>query len=127
MSREIVKTDKAPKPVGPYSQAVKVNGFLYCSGQVAIVPETGDVLKDADIPTQTKQVMSNIGEVLKEAGVGYDSIFKSLIFLTNMGDFPEVNKVYGEYFPSNPPARSCVAVKELPLGVKVEIEVIAQL
>ncbi len=122
--KKIIETSKAPAPVGPYSQAVEVNGFLYCSGQIAINPESGELVL-GNISSETTQVMQNVKAVLDEAQLGFENVFKTAIFLTSMSDFKAVNEVYAEYFKTNPPARSCVAVKELPKGVNVEIEVIA--
>lgn len=125
MSKTVVETKKAPAPVGPYSQAVKLpNGFLYCSGQIALDAESGEVLLGS-VSEQTKKAMENLREVLTVAGYGFSDIFKTTIFLTDMNDFAEVNEVYAGYFQKEPPARSCVAVRALPKGVNVEIEVIA--
>ena len=121
---EIIKTDKAPAPVGPYSQAIKVGNMLYCSGQVPINPETNEV-ELGTIPEQTTLVMKNVGAVLSEAGLDYKNIVKTTIFLSDMGNFAAMNEVYATYFSENPPARSCVAVKTLPKNVDVEIEVLA--
>jgi len=125
-SIKVTQTPDAPKPVGPYSQAVAVDGFLFCSGQVAIDPKTDQVSK-ADVGTQAKMVMENIGAVLREADLDYKNIVKTTIFLTDMSDFATVNEVYAQYFSkgSSFPARSTVAVSGLPKGVKVEIEVVA--
>lgn len=122
--KKIIVTKKAPAPVGPYSQAVEANGFLFCSGQIAINPETNQVLQGG-IPEQTELVMKNISAVLEEAGLNFGNVVKTTIFLTNMSDFPVVNEIYAKAFPSTPPARSTVAVAGLPKGVQVEIEVIA--
>ena len=117
-------TKKAPAPVGPYSQAVEVNGFIYCSGQVPIDPATNDVL-NGSVEEQTRLVMRNIDAVLKAADLSFANVCKTTIFLTDMGDFATVNEIYERYFTDNPPARSCVEVSGLPKGVNVEIEVIA--
>lgn len=122
--KKIIRTNDAPAPVGPYSQAVQVGDFLFCSGQIPIDPQSKAVLK-GDIQEQTQRVLKNIEAVLKEAGFQFSNIVKSTIFLTDMSDFAKVNEIYSPYFQSEPPARSCVAVKQLPLGVNVEIEVIA--
>lgn len=122
--KQIIYTKSAPHPVGPYSQAIKVGDMLYCSGQIPIDPATNEVVKTS-IEQQTELCMSNVGAVLKEAKLGYQNIVKTTIFITDMTHFPKVNGVYGKYFEENPPARSCVAVKELPKGVDVEIEVLA--
>lgn len=98
--------------------------MLYCSGQIPIEPQTNEVVKQS-IEQQTELVMKNVGAVLKEAGLGYGNIIKSTIFITDMANFPKMNSVYEKYFKENPPARSCVAVKELPKGVDVEVEVLA--
>lgn len=120
MAKEIIFSDKAPAPIGPYSQAVLVNGTLYVSGQIALTEaEAGD--KKAE----TKQVMENIGHILTAAGLTYAHIVKSSIFLKNMDDFGLVNEIYGAYFESNPPARETVQVAKLPKDVNVEISVIA--
>ena len=119
-----VSTDKAPAAIGPYSQGIIANGFLFASGQIPIIPETGEIAQ-GDILVQAKQVMKNVGEILKEAGTDYESVVKTTCFLAEMSDFAAFNGVYEEYFTGKP-ARSCVAVKELPKGVLCEVEVIAQ-
>lgn len=122
--KKIILTERAPAPIGPYSQAVEVNGFIYCSGQIAIDPAKNEVIQ-GDVRAQAELVMKNIGGVLEKAGVSFQNVFKTTIFLTDMKDFTAVNEVYGQYFKENPPARSTVAVSGLPKGVQVEIEVIA--
>jgi 2-iminobutanoate/2-iminopropanoate deaminase len=122
--KKIILTKNAPAPVGPYSQAVAMGDFLFCSGQISIDPKTNEVFT-GDIKTQTEMVMKNIEAVLNEAGLNFNNIFKTTIFLTNMGDFAQVNEIYGRYFKEAPPARSTIAVAGLPKGVNVEIEVIA--
>ena len=124
MAKKIHETKNAPAPIGPYSQAVEVGGFLFCSGQIAIDPATGE-LNNGTVTEQTELVMKNVGAVLEAAGYSFDNVVKTTIFLTDMADFPAVNEVYGRYFKSAPPARSTVAVAGLPRGVKVEIEVVA--
>ena len=119
-----VLTDKAPAPIGPYSQAVKAGGFLFCSGQVAIDPATSKLV-EADVSGQTEQVLKNIGAILDAAGLDFSAVIKTTIFLADMADFAAVNTVYGSYFSANKPARSTVAVAGLPLGARVEIEIIA--
>ena len=120
MAKEIIFSEKAPAPIGPYSQAVLVGGTLYVSGQIALKEaEAGDVKAEA------KQVMENIGHILSAAGLTYAHIVKSSIFLKNMDDFGLVNEIYGAYFESNPPARETVQVAKLPKDVNVEISVIA--
>ncbi|MBR7100737.1 MAG: RidA family protein [Clostridia bacterium] len=120
-----IATDKAPAAIGPYSQAVVSGGFVFTSGQIAIVPTTGNV-EASDIVGQTEQVMKNLGEVLSAAGSSYDKAVKTTCFLADIKDFAAFNEVYGKYFSSKP-ARSCVAVKDLPKGVLCEVEVIAEL
>lgn len=121
---EKIHTDKAPAAVGPYSQAVKANGFVYISGQGGINPETGKIV-EGGVEKETEQAMKNIEAILKEAGTDFSKVVKTTCFLANMGDFQAFNKIYAEYFTGKP-ARSCVAVKELPLGFLVEVEVIAE-
>lgn len=120
--KEIIYTNKAPEPVGPYSQAIKVNGFLYCSGQIAINPETNQFV-DGDIIEQTNQVMKNIEAVLAQAGYSFNDVIKTMCFLDNMSNFAAFNEIYAKHFVSKP-ARSCVEAK-LPKNAKVEVEVIA--
>ena len=122
--KKIIHTTNAPAAIGPYSQAVEANGMLFISGQVAIDPQTGKVT-EGGITGQTEQVMKNIGAILKEAGYDFTDVIKSTCLLSDMGDFAAMNVVYGKYYPENPPARAAFAVKELPLGVLVEIETIA--
>jgi 2-iminobutanoate/2-iminopropanoate deaminase len=124
MTKETIQTDSAPKAIGPYSQAVKVNGFVFVSGQIAVNPETGDLV-EGDIGVQTRQVLSNVRAVLAAAGVSLENVAKTTVFLTDMGDFAAMNDVYATFFPSNPPARACVEVRGLPKGVPVEIEAVA--
>ena len=120
---KIVATEKAPKALGPYSQGYVHNGVLYTAGQIAINPEVNDV-EATTIEAQTEQVCKNLGEVLKEAGTSFDNVLKTTCFLADMADFAAFNAVYEKYFTSKP-ARSCVAVKDLPKGVLCEVEVIA--
>ncbi len=124
MIKKIIHTDHAPKAVGPYSQAVQLGNFLFCSGQISIDPKTQDVFT-GDIKTQTEMVLKNIDAVLSQAGLHFSDIIKTTIFLTNMSDFSVVNEIYATKFKTDPPARSTVAVSALPKGVNVEIEVIA--
>lgn len=123
MSKTIYTPD-APEALGSYSQAVVTGGLVYTSGQIAINPATNEI-EAQDIEGQTTQVMKNLGAVLKEAGSSFEKAVKTTCFLRNMSDFASFNKIYGEYFTSKP-ARSCVAVRELPKGVLVEVEVIAE-
>ena len=120
----IINTDKAPAAIGPYSQAVSVNGILYTSGQIPIDPATGKLV-EGDIRVQAEQVMKNLGAVLEAAGSSFDKAVKTTCFLADMNDFAAFNEVYGKYFTSLP-ARSCVAVKTLPKNVLVEVEVTAE-
>lgn len=123
-TKKVILTEGAPKPIGPYSQAIQVGGILFCSGQIPIDPKTGTVTA-TDIEGQTRQVMLNIEAVLKAAGGHWDSVVKTTIFLQSMGDFAKVNEIYSQYFKQAPPARSTVEVARLPKDVRVEIEVIA--
>lgn len=120
---KVVYTDKAPAAIGPYSQAIILNGVLFTSGQIPVDPATGEINGDI-IETQAEQVMKNLGEVLKEAGSSFEKAVKTTCFLADMGDFAKFNEVYAKYFV-NKPARSCVAVKTLPKNVLCEVEVIA--
>lgn len=123
--KTIIRSMQAPKPVGPYSQAVEAGGFVFCSGQISIDPKTDQVL-NGPVEQQTRQVIENIQAVLKEAGLSLNNVVKSTIFLTSMNDFQAVNEVYAKYFVEETPARSTIAVSALPKGVNVEIEVIAK-
>lgn len=124
MSQKI-HTDNAPEAIGPYSQAVVSGNMLYTSGQIAINPASGEV-EASDVEGQTLQVMKNLGAVLEAAGSSFDKTVKTTCFLADIADFAAFNKIYGEYFTSKP-ARSCVAVRDLPKGVLVEVEVIAEI
>lgn len=126
MTLKVISTGKAPAAIGPYSQAVQAGELLFCSGQIALDPATGE-LTPGDAMSQTVRVMNNIAAVLLEAGAGFDNVIKTTIYLLDMGDFGVVNEVYGRYFSGHKPARSTVAVKSLPRGALVEIEVIAHL
>ena len=121
---KVVYTEKAPAAIGPYSQAMILNGVLFTSGQIPVNPATGEINGDT-IETQAEQVMKNLGEVLKEAGSSFEKAVKTTCFLADMGDFAKFNEVYAKYFV-NKPARSCVAVKTLPRNVLCEVEVIAE-
>lgn len=122
--KKIYVTEAAPKPIGPYSQAVMANGMLYCSGQVAIDAITGDFL-NGSVEAQTEKVFQNIEAVLASAGLHFRDVVKTTVFLQNMNDFPVFNSVYAKFFSEAPPARSTVAVAALPKNALVEIEVIA--
>lgn len=124
MPKQIIKTDKAPAPIGPYNQAVKANGLLFMSGQVAFIPATGE-LELSSIQAETHQVMKNLEAVLSEAKLTFAHVVKTTIFLSDMSLFAQVNEVYGSYFTGDYPARETVAVKGLPRGVNVEITMIA--
>jgi len=124
--KDIVLTDKGPKPIGPYSQAVKANGFLFASGQVALDPRTNEFI-GGDIRQQTERAMENIKAVIEAAGSNLHHVVKTTVFLKDMNDFTAMNEAYGKYFPAAPPARSTVQVARLPKDALVEIEVIATL
>lgn len=121
---KVISTPNAPAAIGPYSQAILAGETLYASGQIAIDPATGN-LAGATIEEQTTQVMKNIGQILCAAGLAYSNVVKTTVFITDMSSFGTVNKIYGEYFTENAPARSCVEVKSLPKGALIEVEVIA--
>ncbi len=122
--KEILHTELAPAAVGPYSQAVAANNMIFTSGQIPIDPKTGKI-EATTIEEQTEQVMQNLHCVLAEGGVAFDRVIKTTCFLADMNDFAAFNSVYGKYFPEGAPARSCVQVAALPMGAKVEVEVIA--
>lgn len=122
--KKTISTDKAPKAIGPYSQAVEANGTLYLSGQIAIDPETGKLI-EGDIKEQTEQVMKNIGTVLEAAGYSFRDVVKSTCLLNDMNNFAAMNEVYGKYYPTYPPARVAYSVVKLPLGALIEIDTIA--
>ncbi len=126
MEKTIVSTKKAPAALGPYSQAVKVGNLLFTSGQIPLDPATGELVVD-DIKKATERSMENLRAVLDEAGTSFDKVIKAVIFLKDMNDFASVNEVYGKYFTSNPPARSCVQVAKLPKDVPIEIELVVTL
>src|SRR6266511_5688735 len=117
-------TSEAPAAIGPYSQGIRTGRFLFCSGQIPLDPESGEIVS-GDIATQTRRVLDNIGAVLKAEGLAFENIVKTTIFLTDLADFQTVNETYGSYFKQQPPARSTVQVSALPKGANVEIEVIA--
>ena len=122
--KRIIHTTNAPAAVGPYSQAVEAGGTLYISGQIPLDPATGK-LAAGGISQQTEQVMKNIGAILKEAGYAYEDVVKSTCLLSDMANFKAMNEIYANYYPAEQPARAAFAVKELPLGVLIEIETIA--
>jgi len=121
-----ISTDKAPAAIGPYSQGIVAGDYLFASGQIPIIPETG-AIAEGDISVQAEQSLKNVGEILKAAGATYDNVVKTTCFLADMNDFAAFNEVYGKYFTTTLPARSCVAVKTLPKNVLCEVEVIAYL
>ena len=124
MTREVVQTDNAPKAIGPYEQAIKANGFIYTAGQIPIDPKTGNFV-EGGIASQTRQVLENLKAVLEAAGSSLDRVVKATVFLTNMADFAAMNDVYAQYLGSAKPARSTVAVAELPRGALIEIDFVA--
>jgi 2-iminobutanoate/2-iminopropanoate deaminase len=119
-----VSTAQAPKPIGPYSQGVISGGLLFCSGQIALDPETGELV-DGDVAAQTERVLQNLIGVLRAAKMGPENVVKSTVYLTDMADFPRMNEVYAKYLGAKPPARTTIQAAGLPRGVKVEIDVIA--
>jgi 2-iminobutanoate/2-iminopropanoate deaminase len=124
MEKKIIRTDNAPAPIGPYNQAVQFGNLLFVSGQIALDPATGALVQD-NIQAETTKVMENLKAVLQEAGMDFSNVLKTTIFLMDMGQFAQVNEVYGSYFTENPPARETVQVAGLPKGVNVEISVVA--
>ena len=124
MSKRIIYSNNAPKPVGPYSQAVESGGFVFLSGQIPINPETGKVVS-GDISLETEQVFKNIKAVLEAAGLNVSNIVKTTVYLTDLSQFSQVNEVYKSFFENEAPARSCVGVSSLPKGVNIEMDVIA--
>lgn len=122
--RDVVLTDRGPKPIGPYSQAIRANGFLYVSGQVALDPKTGELV-GADVAQQTERTLQNLKGILEAAGSNLHHVVKTTVFLKDMNDFAAMNEVYGKFFTLAPPARSTVQVARLPKDALVEIEVIA--
>jgi len=121
-----VETADAPQAIGPYSQGIKANGFLFTSGQISLDPQTGQMTA-TDVVAQTHQVMSNLGAVLAAEGLTFANVVKTTLFLTDLGDFQPVNEAYATYFESDPPARSTVQVAALPKGARIEIEAVAAL
>ncbi len=124
MSKEIISTEHAPAAIGPYSQAVRANGFVFLSGQIPLDPATGQMV-DGDIEAQTRRVMENLAAVLAAAGTSFEQVVRATIYLVDLADFAKVNAIYGERFPSAPPARATVQVAALPRGAKVEIDLVA--
>jgi len=124
MEKKIIRTNNAPAPIGPYNQAVQFGNMLFVSGQIALDAASGELIQ-GDIQAETKKVMENLEAILAEAGMDFSNVLKSTIFLMDMGQFAQVNEVYGGYFGENAPARETVQVAGLPKGVKVEISVVA--
>ena len=124
MPTKYVSTSAAPQPIGPYSQGVISGGFLFCSGQIALDPETGELVQ-GDVAVQTERALLNLIAVLREAKMGPENVVKATVYLTDMADFPMMNEVYGRYLGKTPPARTTIAAAGLPKGVKVEIDVVA--
>ena len=124
MTREAIRTDAAPKAIGPYEQAIKINGFVFTAGQIPIDPKTGNLV-EGGIAAQTRQVLENLKAVLDASGSSIDRVVKATVFLKNMSDFPRMNDIYAGYFGNSKPARSTVAVAELPRGALVEIDLVA--
>jgi len=124
MKKKVIQTEKAPKAIGPYSQAIQAGSFLFLSGQIPLDPKTGELVK-GDIRQQTKQVLENLKGVLESEKLEMKDVVKVTIFLKDIGDFNQVNEVYATYFPSSPPARSTVEVSKLPRNAEIEIEAIA--
>jgi 2-iminobutanoate/2-iminopropanoate deaminase len=126
MSRQVIYTDRAPKPIGPYSQAIVANGFVYVAGQGPIDPATGQ-LAPGGVVEQTTQTLKNLSAILQAAGTSLENVVKTTVYLHAISDFQQMNKIYAEYFRANPPARTTVGNLDLPLGILVEIEAIAVL
>ncbi len=124
--KKIIFTEKAPKAIGPYSQAIGIESLVFTAGQVGLIPETGELI-EGGVEAQTRQVLANLKAVLEAADSGLNFVIKTTVFLKDMNDFPKVNAIYGEFFSANPPARSTIAVAALPKGALVEIEAIALL
>ncbi|MFL7871654.1 MAG: RidA family protein [Anaerolineales bacterium] len=122
--KKIIKTDKAPQAIGPYSQAVRTESMVYTAGQIGIDPATKELVSGG-IEAETRQVLTNLKQVLEAANSGLNYVVKTTVFLRDMADFPKLNAIYADFFPENPPARSTVAVAALPMGVAVEIEAVA--
>ncbi len=122
--RTVISTELAPKAIGPYSQAIRANGFVFCAGQTPIDPAVGKLI-EGDVQAQTRRVLQNLGAILEAAGTSLSRVVKTTVFLTDMANFKAMNEVYAEFFAEHPPARSTVAVAGLPLGAQVEIECIA--
>jgi 2-iminobutanoate/2-iminopropanoate deaminase len=125
MKREAVRTDRAPKAIGPYEQALRVDGWVFTSGQIPLDPKTGTIV-ERGIGAQTRQVLDNLRAVLEAAGTSMSRVVKTTVYMTSLADFQKMNEVYAEYFPQDKPARSTVGVAALPRGAMIEIDVVAQ-
>ena len=125
MSKRVINSERAPRAVGPYSQAIAAGGFVFVSGQIPIDPDTGKLVESADVGDHVRRVMANLQAVLEAAGSGFERVVKATIYLANMADFPAVNRVYATYFGDAPPARATVQAGALPLAARVEIDVVA--
>lgn len=126
MTKQIFQTDKAPQPVGTYSQAVRVGNLLFVSGQVPIDPDSGELVK-GNFKDRARQVLTNVKNIVEAAGTNMNCVVKTNVYLTDLSNFAEVNEVYEEYFPSEPPARAAMQVSKLPLATDIEIECIAEI
>lgn len=122
--KKVISTVEAPQAIGPYSQAIEAGGFVFVSGQIPLIPATGELV-EGSVEVQTARVLENLKAILEAAGSSLESVVKTTVYITNMDDFAKVNGIYGQYFQENPPARVCVEVSKLPKGALVEIDVIA--
>ena len=122
--KKVISTAEAPKAIGPYSQAIEAGGFIFVSGQIPLIPATGEIV-EGSVEVQTARVLENLKAILEAAGSSLENVVKTTVYITNMDDFTKVNGIYGQYFQENPPARVCVEVGKLPKGALVEIDVIA--
>ena len=122
--KKVISTANAPQAIGPYSQAIEAGGFIFVSGQIPLIPATGELV-EGSVEVQTARVLENLKAILEAAGSSLESVVKTTVYITNMDDFAKVNGIYGQYFQKNPPARVCVEVSKLPKGALVEIDVIA--
>ena len=122
--KKVISTAEAPQAIGPYSQAIEAGGFIFVSGQIPLIPATGELV-EGSVEVQTARVLENLKAILEAAGSSLESVVKTTVYITNMDDFAKVNGIYGQYFQENPPARVCVEVSKLPKGALVEIDVIA--
>ena len=122
--KKVISTANAPQAIGPYSQAIEVGGFVFVSGQIPLIPATGELV-EGSVEVQTARVLENLKAILEAAGSSLENVVKTTVYITNMDDFTKVNGIYGQYFQENPPARVCVEVGKLPKGALVEIDVIA--